>query len=440
MVFVGSNPAVLWTLISLLQAFFYLIFINVEYPENVQEFFAIFSMSTFNFLPDPFEWIVPNIENMSLPAPTKFIENNVNGLFLGSTGEDLLIWGIVIMLYIFSKLFIRYTRNMPILLTKACYKSVKYLEWSGILRTAIASYTDLTIAALLQLRVLDFTTNVFSASSVCAIICVIFSGACPILAYYLARKYSRQPEILEKKYLTLVEEYRTTDKVPKYFTVLFLLRRLCMVLTLVFLHDDPYVEISLLLMNCIIWVLLLIKYRPSDGKLENWVNTVSEGLFIIIHILIGVLIYKQEDLDDKGRLNIGWGIIASCMIIICGSLLLSVVETYNTVKELIELARKMMKGKPKKEQGQIKKKISLQISPDLPKIHIRENHKKNVTRGDYLGSPRETESNLINNSSFMMSHEASRDQRELLGTEVAVIQRKIKRNLIPKRRQPVGNN
>jgi hypothetical protein len=45
-----GNPSIMWTMMTLFQAYYYLLVINVNYPYNVQNFFKLFAMGQFTFL------------------------------------------------------------------------------------------------------------------------------------------------------------------------------------------------------------------------------------------------------------------------------------------------------------------------------------------------------------------------------------------------------
>jgi len=39
----GADPSLLWSLANLMQMFYYLLFFNIEYPDNLNEFLRMFS-------------------------------------------------------------------------------------------------------------------------------------------------------------------------------------------------------------------------------------------------------------------------------------------------------------------------------------------------------------------------------------------------------------
>jgi len=346
MMMAGANPAIMWALIGLLQTFYFLIFINVEYPANVVPFFKLFAMGNLSFLPNPTAWIFPNIDNESLDAPAKFMDNDLNGLFLQTGGEMLLTWFVVLLCYGASLLLLKYTRNMPRALTLGASKTVDIFEWSGVFRTLITSYTQLALAAFLQVRVLDYSSLLFALSSVFGIIFVIFTVAMPVLTLAVVYKYQKRPKYMEKKFVALVEELKRGPEslLPKYINVLFLLRRFALAATLVFLHDYPYVEVALLIVNYFGWALLLCKYLPYESKLNNAVNIMTEVTFTGIHIIIFLLVHDDfmNSFSDNLRLTLGWVIIGCCGVILVVTLAASFVQQYGTMKELWALLKKVL--------------------------------------------------------------------------------------------------
>ena len=408
MMIAGANPAIMWALIGLLQTFYYMIFINVEYPANVQAFFSLFTLGNLSFIPNPTTWFFPNIDNESLDAPAKFLENDVNGLFLQTAGNMLLTWFGVIAGYAVSKLFLKFTRNMPKLLTSGASKTITMVEWSGVYRTLITSYTQLVMAAFLQVRVLTFNGALFSISSGAGIAFIPFAFMFPFVTWLAIRQNSPKKRLMHLKYSTLIEEYKFAEAYPiaKYFNVFFLLRRLALCLTLVFLHNYPYIEIFFLVINCLVWTVLLWRYLPYDTAINNVVNIVSEVCFVGIHIIIFLLIHDDftDWLTDDERLNLGWGIIGGCASILVMTLVSSFVQQYFVLKKMIQLLIKVVKGKPAvKRKRRIKRKFSPEVHPqnESETLDLSPSDRSQASSRDLLqistnGSPDETVT-MVNN-------------------------------------------
>jgi len=376
MMLAGANPAIMWALMGLLQTFYYMIFINVEYPANVIPFFKLFSMGSLNFLPNPTAWFFPDIEDESLDAPQKFLDNDVDGLFLQTGGEMLLTWFVVIVGYGLSLFLLKYTRNMPRILTGAASKTVEIFEWSGVFRTLITSYTQLAIAAFLQVRVLNYTSFLFGLSSICGILFVVFTALMPVLTWYVIHKHRRSPKIMQKKFGTLIEELKTDPKViiPKYINFLFLIRRLVLAMTLVFLYDYPYVEVTMLILNYLGWTVLLCIYMPYESKLNNVVNITTEVIFTGVHVVIFLLVHDDtvQAFSDDLRLTLGWVIIGSCGVILVVTLVASFVQQFETMKELFLLVKKLLTKKGREE-------LKMSMSSGLKKKELK------IIKGDSGG-------------------------------------------------------
>jgi len=53
MLILGADPTLIWALVNLMQMLFYLLFLNVDYPNNLKAFLEIFSIGRVEFLPNP---------------------------------------------------------------------------------------------------------------------------------------------------------------------------------------------------------------------------------------------------------------------------------------------------------------------------------------------------------------------------------------------------
>lgn len=60
-----------------------------------------------------------------------------------------------------------------------------------------------------------------------------------------------------------------------------------------------------------------VKYHPFKTWKDNANNVIQEFFFMVIHIVIGVLIWDQRMgyFTELEKINLGWGIIFSCMVI-----------------------------------------------------------------------------------------------------------------------------
>lgn len=344
MAILGGNPALLWPLLNLFQTFYYLIFIDVNYPANVQMFLKIFSLGSLDFLPNPLEWFVADIEKYELNVPPRYNDYNFNGLFLENSGNELLLLALVFGLYLVSKGAKKWLRRLPNSLRLFTNKTVGWFEWSGILRSLITSYTDMAQAIFLQMKVLTFYSTVFMLSSVLAFVALGVVILFPVMIFFIIKGFDDHPELLEIRYDTLVEEYDVKKKAGRYFIPIWLVRRLVMCLSLVFLQGYPYLQINVLCILVIGTIIHSWVYTPYATKKENICNTVIEILFGCIHAGVYLLIYDDHNpsFSEKQRLQMGWVIIIACGVILVITMGLNLFEQIKEVIRGIKVLKKLV--------------------------------------------------------------------------------------------------
>ena len=81
MLMVGADPSLIWGLIHIMQMFYYLLFLNVIYPSNVEAFLGVFKVGRLEFLPNPSALFDFGLETNTIPSPKNFEENEFSGFF-----------------------------------------------------------------------------------------------------------------------------------------------------------------------------------------------------------------------------------------------------------------------------------------------------------------------------------------------------------------------
>jgi len=241
-------------------------------------------------------------------------------------------------------------------------KTVEWFEWSGILRSLITSYTDMAQAVFLQMKVLAFYSTVFTISSILAFVALGFVALFPVLIFLIIRKYNDHPELLCVKYETLVKGFDLKKKSARHFIGVWLVRRLVMCLSLVFLQGYPYIQINFLCLLVIGTIYYSWRYKPYATKKENICNTLVEILFGLIHGVIYLLIHDDHKryFSEERRLQMGWIIIFACGVILMISLGLSLIEQIREVIRGIRLLKELLFKKNKKKE-KVKKKQEFKV-------------------------------------------------------------------------------
>jgi len=355
----GGNPALLWPLLNLFQAFYYLIFIDVNYPANAKIFLEIFSLGSLDFIPNPLDWFVHDIDQYDLPVPGRYIEYDFTGLFLENAGNELLFLGLVIVAYILAKLLMKWIRMMPISLRTLSNRTVGWFEWSGILNSLMSSYTDTVQAIFLQMRVLAYSSKVFALSSILAIVTLGSLALLPIVLLGIIKKYGRKKKFLNDKFDALVGQYNVKKEAGRYYVPIWLLKRLVMCVSLVFLQGYPFMQISLLCVLVVCSVIHVWGFTPYSSIKDNICNTIIEVLYGLIHVVIYVLIYDDNSgsFSEEKRFKFGWAIVTFCVLILVISVILTVIEQIREIWCGLKLIKLVLLKASGKKKGFKKKRI-----------------------------------------------------------------------------------
>lgn len=94
----GADPAFAWALMNLMQQFFYLLFLNVNYPSNFHNFLKIFALGNLDFLPNPLSFLVD--KDTELDSPENFMDNDFSGNFMLTANGMIAVWSYALLIYL----------------------------------------------------------------------------------------------------------------------------------------------------------------------------------------------------------------------------------------------------------------------------------------------------------------------------------------------------
>ena len=138
--------------LSIVQALFCLLFLNVQYPRNLATFLGVFKVSTLKFIPNPFSWFIENYDEETVESPAKFNSNGLDGLFLKNSGQFLFLFAILGTIHILCLLFKSINDNFFL-------KVSSTLEANLIVKILISSSTILLLTMFLQIFTADWNSN-----------------------------------------------------------------------------------------------------------------------------------------------------------------------------------------------------------------------------------------------------------------------------------------
>lgn len=368
-----ANPALLWTLVSFLQIFYYLTFINVTYPVNVEIFLELFQVASLDFIPNPIEKILSDVEKNSVPVPGKYEVHEIEGLFLINSCPILMTWGVYFVFYLFAIIAKKCIPGDSNTLHKYISKVVEWYQWSGLLGILIAAYPDIVQSAFLQVRALSFSSRLFSISSVLSLIFTLFGIGMPLLVSTIIYKNNNNLKQLTKKYEILVDKCNIKNTMPRYMSTIAVLRAMIVNGALVLLQDYPVVQVIFLLGPTLGIVLTFaIKRNVFASTLDNVVRILEEFFFTVLYINIFILSLTEDKYTEEERLRVGWVIIGCCIAIFSIFLGCSLYENFITLRELIRNYRRPPSKKeiPKKRRQRVETFKDITIQNDVSEVDM----------------------------------------------------------------------
>ena len=311
---IAANPALLWGFVKLLQGFFYFLFFNVQYPPNLKAFLEICNVGTFSFAPNFFE----SIGQTSLPSPPHFYRNGHTGQIYHTAGPTLTIWIGMFCIVGFLTVLNKLLPSKRLEMLRATLVGEIRPMWQ-------TSFIDLLYASLLQIRVYKFTKGPAGIVALfLATIIVLFSAGYGVYLFIiLKRKPKTNPPA--KKWVEF------TEYAQRFF------HPFCMI----FFYQFPFQQIAAL------WTLngMQLVVLFWGGVSNNGLAFFNELAFFLMHIMTSYLIY--DDISPSRKENIGWVVIALCLVVLAVDLLSMIFVAGHKVYTLL------MSKKPNKDYSKI---------------------------------------------------------------------------------------
>jgi len=369
----GANPTIIWILMNMLQTFYYLLFINVKYPENVNIFLGAFSVGRLTFIPDGVSFFMEGFAKDTIISPPKFHKNGIDALFLTTAGSMLSLWGAVIVLGSLVWLSVKFCRRLPSLLNSLFDKIARFLFWSGILRAWITTYMELCIPAFLQLRSFSTRDTLRVFSSILAIIVAIASALFPYICYRIIKKMQTSPHYAIR-FSSLVEEFREHPNICQFTIVVILTKRLLTAFVLVFFYYYPQLELIILILINSSAVIFLVKYKPYEGDKELLVNLLDEIIYLLIHFIIGFIeVLNVHNATKVSKTKAGWALIGFCITSVITTVSVIIVQQVRMFKQLCTKLKASKKRLVKRGPEDIK--ISYILVKDINLRKVKRNQK-----------------------------------------------------------------
>ncbi|CAK66884.1 unnamed protein product (macronuclear) [Paramecium tetraurelia] len=411
--FGGLN--IFWNLLDVLQLVSYLQFLNVEYPYNVKNYFTIFGFAQFDFLKQYIDLEQYISQYVNTPdADPKFRNEGYSTVFYVNIITVLTVFITTLVTFIacrmlFSTLtkishsfiyapidsqeqsvctfFIyRITRNLQQSLLK-----INQEFMSGVIRTFMAVAFDYNLALFLQLKDVYLRDQIlFSSFVFCTIALLLELGFIYSSILFMSKPdYVFKQKVIQNN-LGAIYEGVKLEKNPftYYFNIIILIKKMLFMMFLVLFYTIPCIQIGLVSMLNMGMAAYLIKVKPLDDK-DELIKQVGSELIIWLAemFILGFAINQQTNqLEENGKLNLGWFVIASTSSLILFQLIIDVkqhmnflIHEYAVIKKLIDrIGLLIQRQEPEEEQNiflQGKRRLGFENTTSLNNLNSAKNNR-----------------------------------------------------------------
>ena len=301
---IGASAA-MWSMINYQQFVGYLIFINIDYPFQLELFFDLLQSTGLSFLPNPLSRVSDMIDERfpnfktdlsaeKYQPPRKFVKREMTSFFIENGGAEF-IMNIVFFVALLTIPAALRLRQLP--LRNTLRKFHFNLKWNITARSFLESGIPISLAIFLQLRKLTFDTSYNTASVILAIAAFLFlmlmiNFLCEVL--YVEDKEKLAEKKFKLKYGTLCEGLHIKHSVAKYYNIMILFRGVLLAFLVTFFEDWPLAQTIPLVIYNIGLVYCLFHRVDFENKTLTRINQIKE-----IMILLGILVIICLNIKDK---------------------------------------------------------------------------------------------------------------------------------------------
>ncbi|KAL4493841.1 hypothetical protein ABPG73_010119 [Tetrahymena malaccensis] len=383
MIVIG-NTYVLFSTIDLTTFIYFMLFIDVRYPDNVMSFCSIFQNFQFAFIPNAIQVYMMDPNYTQPQTPKKFIDNGYDAYFFNGAGQSLTTMAGIMAIYGIIKIL----SYIPITSVKVYIRSKIKSGWEycGFFDMVGCVYVYLLISSLLQFYSFQFDESLafinytlFSLTFVFTIIypimITIFIKKCKnlndpqiqlqfgsIIGGLVLPENDQSPEEQNKhqqnslnesnqkiqneskseqkiEHIQLTRQKQLQYKWSRYTNVILYARKIIYMMVLLYFYGEVYLQMIIINSMNIFLSIFYLYVKPQEEKSANIKNGISEVLLVIMQVTICFLVKDDDSQREQDRFNIGWIIVGSASLILTIHIFSVVVDLlkgiYNLVKDFI---------------------------------------------------------------------------------------------------------
>ena len=321
------NAIIVGLLLSSLQMMFYFNLIKIKYPRNFVNLVkggTIFTSSLIS-LPNYFLMYVRK-NNYLKDLNNIFQDNEMTSYFLIDNESIILS---IIQLIIMHGL-------LSIIISVTGYKSIA-INKNSYYQNILAKSGYIILACLLSIFHLDCTNWLTKLSYLISYYILIF------LIIWIIWNIKKLIDLEKHDELDLLifPAYLNTYQIFGFFD---LLKETIFALSLIIFEYYPIVNVSFFLATQLFWIILLIKYKPTNNNNNIFIFSESGNLLILLICLLWAIDDKANFLTEDDRSIIGWlgiSIVSFVFIVNLLSGFVIIIEANkNKIKKLWEKCQK----------------------------------------------------------------------------------------------------
>jgi len=364
----------------------YLLFLNINYPSNYQQF------ASKNFgssrLPNPFENTGETtrlLQGESLPVGNGRVESvNLyldNQTLLANIGYSVLLLAICVLVIPLNDMLLA----LVVAQNKDCEskwyhklltRSSVSLRWSFLLNQFVSKYQDLVFFSFLGIYNSGGQDDLDTLNLVVCTITFIIIVLGLIWLFVIIRNATKEFEKFTEeekeneefkkndflnRRIVLYKDLKKDHLMPMLYPFFLLVRIFGFNFITIFLCHQTAIQLVYLNLTTIAMIFYLLKYRPLEERIQYWITLAYEiAAYIAIFAVTILEIYNTAGGTSENTQNVfGYFIIVSNVAI----LILNFISFYVEMQELAILAYTLLRGYCEKRKN--KKKIT-PITPQTP--------------------------------------------------------------------------
>ena len=277
-----------WTILSALQFILYLSLINIKYPDNFKRVLKQSFQSPYSFIPNYISTYAPKQKTFNLHVDI-FVKSNFNSIFIINIGSMIIY--IAILLSINSLLaLILWLLNKP---------KINFLGYEQCFQIFLSNAPYLILSIMLSIFKISYSNWFTAISNILSYLLFI------LLIIGIHGKQMKEYDNIDDNIANLQVLYPKFNSSASIFGIIDLLQMTAVSLSLIIFENMTTVNTILIFMIKLIYVSLLIIYKPSANNILMIFSEFGNLILALISVIFA-LDDKYDWFTEEKKIIIGW--------------------------------------------------------------------------------------------------------------------------------------